>query len=176
MCCLCLKIDLSLVQMDAVNDCEGGGGGRCLLFFLWEAVILLIHVSTSSSVWSTFVWWTVCIYSGKKVCWKVCWVENIDELVACTNFSSTSLITLLSMICSSLVWDPMVAASTVYNWVFEVSLVDYTMPNCTCTDQGRHGNSNVGLVFLFWNPKRKEKSWGLFGKLWAYMLYVQSHS
>lgn len=47
--------------------------------------------------------------------WKESWL-NIDELVACTNFSSsTSLITLMSMICSSLVWDPMVVASIVYN-------------------------------------------------------------
>jgi hypothetical protein len=58
-CCLCLQIHLSLVPMDAVNDCEGGGS--CLVFFLWEAVNFLIHVSTSSSVWSTFVWWTMCI-------------------------------------------------------------------------------------------------------------------
>jgi hypothetical protein len=29
---------------------------------------------------------------------------------------------------------------------------------------------------LLWNPKCKENSWGVFAKLWAYMLYVQSHS
>jgi hypothetical protein len=54
-------------------------------------------------------------------------------------------------------------------------MVDYTIAICSCAVQGRHGNSNVGLVFLFWNPKCKENSWGVFDMLWAYMLYVQSH-
>jgi hypothetical protein len=74
----------------------------------------------------------------------------------------------MSMTCSSFVWDTMVVASIVYNgivWSFISLVVDYTMAKCSCADQGRHGNSNVGLVFLFWNPNVRKQ----MGCIWQAM-------